>query len=124
YLFGSRWIAFAVATAVAVVCGILVWMLSPWIEHHTLVPLFLGCFAVPIYAILHIQDGIARSYNWINLALLPPYIVRQLLLVGLMAVVYVAGLPTDATTVVIVAAGSLWVTALGQMLLLNRRLRA
>ena len=38
---------------------------------------------------MQMQDGIARSYNWIDLALLPPYIVaRQLMLRSLMAAAY------------------------------------
>jgi O-antigen/teichoic acid export membrane protein len=124
YLSGSRWIAFSVATAVAGVGLLCVYLLSPWIEHHTIVPLYLGCMAIPIYAVLHTQDGIARTYDWINLALLPPYIVRQLLLIGMMAGAFFAGIATDATTAVVVAVISLWLSALGQMIMLNRRLRA
>ena len=49
--------------------------------------------------------------------------MRQLVVVVLMTAAWFAGAPTDAVSAVIIAAISIWLTALGQMLLLNRRLK-
>ena len=37
-------------------------------------PLYIACVGLPLFALGSMQDGIARSYNWINLALMPPYV--------------------------------------------------
>ncbi|MCZ7643303.1 MAG: hypothetical protein M5U33_12310 [Pseudorhodoplanes sp.] len=63
------------------------------------------------------------SYNWAALALLPPYILRPLAVIALMGGAWLAGLPADAVIAIAIAAIALWLTALGQTLLLNRRLR-
>ena len=44
-----------------------------------MLPFYLACAALPVYGLTFMTDGLARSYNWINLALLPAYIVRPLL---------------------------------------------
>lgn len=123
YLAGSRWMAFGIATATALLCALAIHLARPWLDDYTIVPLLLACVCLPVYGVMHVQDGIARSFNWVNLALVPAYIVRQLVVVVLMAAAWLAGAPTDAVSAVIIAALSIWLTALGQMLMLNRRLR-
>jgi len=50
--------------------------------------------------------------------------VRQLLLTALMAAAYLAGLPMNAVTAIIMAGISIWLPTLGQLLVLNSRLAA
>jgi O-antigen/teichoic acid export membrane protein len=122
YLSGSRWMAFGIATATALLCALAIHLARGWLDDYTIVPLLLACVCLPVYGVMHVQDGIARSFNWVNLALVPAYIVRQLVVVVLMAAAWLAGAPTDAVSAVIIAAISIWITALGQMLMLNRKL--
>ena len=61
---------------------------------------------LPFYALMQMQDGIARSYNWVQLALLPMYVIRHVVMLAMVAAAYVLDLPTDAVTVV-VGAGDL-----------------
>ena len=68
------------------------------------------------------QSGIARSYNWIRLALAPTYVLRQIALIALMGLAYVAGLPMDAVTTMLVCLITVWGCTLGQSVFLNRRL--
>ena len=70
------------------------------------------------------QDGISRSYHWINLALLPLYVIRPLAIIALMALAFAAGYPTDAVTAMTAAVIATWATTIGQLLTLNRRLAA
>jgi O-antigen/teichoic acid export membrane protein len=70
-----------------------------------------------------VQDGISRSHDWVTLGILPTYIVRQLLLTALMAAAWFSGFPLDAVTAIALAGLSIWLPALGQMVVLNRRLR-
>jgi O-antigen/teichoic acid export membrane protein len=122
FLSGSRWLAFVVATLLSLAGLAAVHLLAPWLDQATVIPLYVACLILPMYGLLHLQDGIARSYNWINLALVPPFIFRPLLLLALLGAAHILGYPTDATTGIAAAAISIWLTALGQMLLLNRKL--
>jgi O-antigen/teichoic acid export membrane protein len=122
YLAGSRWLAFAFATVLAGIGASCVYLLESKLDHYTIAPLYLACLTLPLFALMNVQDGIARSYNWPHLALLPNYILRQALLIALMAAVYTAGYPTNAVTAIVLVAITVWMTALGQLFLLNRRL--
>lgn len=122
FLVGSRWMAFGIATLMGLLGAVCVRLAEPWLNDYTIVPLYLGCIALPIAGVLNTQDAISRSYNWINLALLPQYVVRQLLLIVLMGAAYAWGFAADATTTVVVAGLSMWLAGLGQMIVLNRRL--
>ena len=61
------------------------------------------------------------ALNWVQLALLPMYVIRHVLMLAMVAAAYVLNLPTDAVTVVSVLVISLALTALGQAWVLNRR---
>ena len=83
----------------------------------------LACVGLPLFTLGRLQDGMARSYDWINLALMPPYVIRSLLLIGAMARGLWLKLPTDASTAMLAAVATTWVTVIGQTLVMNRRLR-
>ena len=68
------------------------------------------------------RAAIARSYDWVNLGLAPNYILRQLVLLGLMALVYAVGLPTDAVTGTLVGVIAVSSVSVGQLVVLNRKL--
>jgi O-antigen/teichoic acid export membrane protein len=71
-----------------------------------------------------VQAGIAQSYDWPNLAMLPFFIIRQSAITALMGAAFLFGLATDAVTAMIVVIICTWAVAVGQMLVLNRRLKA
>jgi O-antigen/teichoic acid export membrane protein len=122
FLSGSRWLAAGVSTGVALFAIATVYGLSNWLDHYLVVPLFLACLCLPMYALAGVQDGIGRSYNWLMVGLAPPYILRPLLLILIMAGAYAAGYPVTAVTAMVAAVGATWLTALIQLLLLNRQL--
>jgi O-antigen/teichoic acid export membrane protein len=122
FLLGARWLAFGVATAIGAAGVGAVWLLEPWLDHPVVVPLLLACAALPIYGLTHMQEGIARSYNWVNLANLPPYVIRQLVLIALMGSAYALGFATDAASATIMGVASYWIMCAGQFLVLNGRL--
>jgi O-antigen/teichoic acid export membrane protein len=121
YLNGSRWLAFVIATAIAVV-AIAMTAVLPGIARHSTVPLALACFGLPALGIAEVQSGIARSYNWINLALAPHFVFRQLILLGLVGIGYLCGMTTDAVTMMLLTVAALWICTIAQLALLNRRL--
>jgi O-antigen/teichoic acid export membrane protein len=120
---GSRWFATGIALCVAAVCAGCVWLLEPWLDRYMLIPLYLACLAFPAYALNNVQEGISRSYDWIGLSMMPAYVARQLLLTILMAAAYFANLPMDAVTAMIAAGLSVWLPVIGQLILLNRKLK-
>jgi O-antigen/teichoic acid export membrane protein len=123
FLSRSRWIAAASATTIAGIGILLVRLLEPHLERDVLLPLSIACVALPFYSVMQMQDGIARSYNWIPLALLPPYVVRHVVMLILVSLAFLFGFPTNAETVVTAVAIALALTVFGQTLVLNRKLK-
>jgi O-antigen/teichoic acid export membrane protein len=123
FLSGSRWLAFGVATAVGGVGAIGVTTIAPYLDQFTVVPLYLACVTIPIYGLVQVQAGIAQSYDWPNLALMPFYIWRQITLTALMGAAYLFGAPTGAVTAMIVAVVTTWAVTIGQLIALDRRLK-
>jgi len=114
FLAGSRWLAFGIATAIAVIGALGVTLLAPYLDHFAVVPLYLACVIIPIYGLVQAQSG---------LAFMPFFIIRQLAITVLMGAAYVFGAPTDAVTAMIVAVVTTWAVTVGQMLVLNWRLK-
>jgi O-antigen/teichoic acid export membrane protein len=123
FLAGSRWLSFAIATAIAAIGAIGVTLLKPWLDSYTVIPLYLACVTLPIYGLVQTQAGISISYNWSNLALFPFYIWRQLAITVLMGAAFLFGAPTDAATAMIIAVATAWLVTVGQMFVLNRKLK-
>ena len=124
FLTGSRCLAFGLASAIGAVGAVGVTWLSPWLDHFAIVPLYLACLTIPIYGLVQVQAGIAQSYDWPNLALMPFYIWRQLTITVLMGAAYLFGAPTDAATAMIIAVVTTWAVTIGQLDMLDRRLTA
>jgi O-antigen/teichoic acid export membrane protein len=123
FLAGSRWLAFAIATVIGAVGALGVTLLAPWLDHFVIIPLYLACVTIPIYGLVQVQAGIAQSYDWPNLALMPFYIWRQLAITVLMGAIWLIGAPTSAVTAMIVAVATTWAVTMVQLGLLNRRLK-
>jgi O-antigen/teichoic acid export membrane protein len=121
FLAGGRGLALVIGAAIAAVAVGFV-TLAPVVGTMTALPLGLACATVPAFAVATVQSGISRSYNWINLALVPTYVLRQIVLIALMALAYAAGLPMDAVTTMLACLVTVWACTLGQTLFLNRRL--
>jgi O-antigen/teichoic acid export membrane protein len=122
FLSGSRWMTFAVSAVVSVLLAGVVKMLSPYIDAREIVPLYIGCLTLPAFVVANTQDGIARSHDWMRLGLMPQFIVRQSLIIGLTAGAFALGFNLGATAAMLASAAAVWIAMIGQMLVLNRRL--
>jgi O-antigen/teichoic acid export membrane protein len=122
FISGSRWVALGVSIAIAGVAAGSVHLAEPWLDNYTVIPLYLACMIMPAYALSNVQEGIARSYDWFALSMMPGYVIRQLLLTVLMGAAYVAHQSMTAVTAMIIAGVSIWLPILGQLLVVNRRL--
>ena len=120
----SRWLALGISSVIAVACVVAIMLVQPWLNDYERWPLYLACLAFPVCGLLQVQAGIARAHNWVQLAQLPTFVIRQLLLIGLMGAAYFAAFPTGAVTGVLVSVASVWVIGIGQLVMLNRKLAA
>lgn len=119
---GGRITAFALGTSFAVAGAAGLWLIAPNIDNHYVLPLYLSLVCVPMFALTDIQDGLGRGQAWMGVALIPPYVLRPLLLLLAMAGAHFAGLPMTAVTAAGAAVFATWLTASVQTLLINRRL--
>jgi len=122
FLSGSRWMTFAVSTAVSLLLAGVIKLLAPRIDASEIVPLYIGCLTLPAFVVANTQDGIARSHDWMRLGLMPQFIVRQSLIIGLTAGAFALGFHLGATAAMLASAAAVWIAMIGQMLVLNRRL--
>jgi O-antigen/teichoic acid export membrane protein len=123
FLAASRWLAFLIATGIGLIGAVGVTLLGTRLDNFVIVPLYLACVTIPVCGLVQIQAGIAQSYDWPNLAFMPFYIWRQLAITVLMGLVWLIGASTDAVTAMIVAVVATWAVTIGQLVLLNRRLK-
>lgn len=124
FLSGSRWLVLGVSTAVTCLGIAATWSLHGVIADYYLVPLVVAFFCLPGYALTDIQDGIARSQSWIDLALIPPYIMRPFLLVAMLGIVVWAGFPATALSALVAALVATYLTTIAQLAIMERRLDA
>ncbi len=122
FLAGSRWMTFAVSAVVSALLAGLVKLLSPWLGVGEVVPLYIGCVTLPAFVVASTQDGIARSHDWMRLGLMPQFIIRQSLIIGVTAGMFVLGFHLGATAAMAASAAAVWIAMIGQMVALNRRL--
>ena len=122
FLTGSRLLVVILSTLIALLAAIVVWFAEPMLSAVLILPLYLACLTLPLYGLIMLQDGVARSYDWMNVALVPLYIFRPLAIIALMAAGYLVGLTADAKSAMIASVIAPWATALLQLILLNRHL--
>ena len=123
FLSGSRWLVFAFGTSVALIGALIIYALGPRVDAHLVWPYYFALAALPFFALTVMSDGIARAYNWIDVALLPAYIVRPLTFITGVACLYAAHMPLNTTSVMAVLAVTSWIAALLQILQLDRKLK-
>ncbi len=125
FLARSRWLAVGSATVLAATGILTVRLLEPYLASYIVLPLSIACATLPFYTLMQMQDGIARSHNWIHVALLPTYVVRHLLMLIVVSAAYLLNFPATAemaVMAVMAVAGALTLTVIGQTIVLNRKL--
>lgn len=122
-LFGGRLFAIGLSTAVAAAAGGLLWLFGDAIAEHYALPIFLALFCLPLFTLTEVHDGVGRGCAWMGIALLPPYVLRPLLLLGTMAAATSLGFSADAVTAAGAAIVATWLTAIVQLGVIQSLLR-
>lgn len=120
---GGRLAAVGLGTVVALLGLAGLALFGQTLSSPYVLPLYLALVCVPLYALTDVQDGIGRGQAWLDLALLPPYVLRPMLLLGAMFVAYLSGLEMKAETAAGAAIIATWCSGIVQALLINGRLR-
>ncbi|GAA6212880.1 flippase [Hyphomicrobiales bacterium 4NK60-0047b] len=122
-IFQSRVITLLVSTALMCISLALLFLLKDYVESYVFLPAILVLLCLPAYAITDLHDSMARGYSWMNMALIPPFLLRPMLILFGMAAAYAAGLPLTALTAISVAVGATWLTSVIQIAFLHPRIR-
>jgi len=123
FLLGARLFGFALGSVVAAAGMLALWLYGDALAHYTVLPLFLALICIPLFTVADFQDGIGRGQAWMISALLPPYVLRPLLVLLAMAGAGLAGFEMSATTAAAAAIAATWSAALVQMAILHVKLR-
>jgi O-antigen/teichoic acid export membrane protein len=118
-------LVFAPSMATLVAClGILLTHLAPGaVAPGWLWPILLAAFILPLFALQDFLEGIARAMNWPQVAIAPPYILRQgLIALGMVAAVF-AGAPATAATAMAATLAATALAVVVQAIWLGIRLR-
>ncbi|MGE4250655.1 MAG: lipopolysaccharide biosynthesis protein [Parvibaculaceae bacterium] len=121
FLRTGRVITALAAIAFAVLAVLVVTGSSGLVEPVYVLPLTIALISLPAYGLTDFQDGIGRAQGWIDLALIPPYIVRPILLFAFIGIAYALARPPDAATAALALVAACWLTALVQYLAQKRR---
>ena len=119
---GGRLFSVSVSTAVMLTGMLILYLLGERVSSVYVMPVYLALVCVPMFTLSDVQDGIGRANAWMGVALVPPYILRPLMVLVAMFSFYALGFPMEAKTAAGAAIIASWIAALTQTLLLNRRL--
>ena len=122
-IFQSRFITLIISTSLMVLSLALIVFFKDHLHNYLYLPALLVLICLPAYALTDLHDSMARGYSWMNLALIPPFLLRPLLILAVMAILYLAGSPMTAVTAITAAVIATWVTSLIQILMLEPRLQ-
>ncbi|MEM7299841.1 MAG: lipopolysaccharide biosynthesis protein [Pseudomonadota bacterium] len=120
---GSLSYSFGAATLIAIVGISGVFLLSDLLTNYYVLPLYLGAICLPMLALSEVQDGVARAFNWPNIALTPTFIIRPMLILVAFGGALSLGYSATAETALIATIGATYVASLYQLLSLRRSLK-
>lgn len=123
FIVGGGALVLAGAATSAAAAGALLWAWPGTLEPDLARALALALLVLPAFSAQDFLEGVARSFHWTGLAIAPPYLLRQALIIAAMAGGVALGLPpTPSLAVACVLAATLASLAV-QAALLARRLR-
>lgn len=96
----------------------LVFALKDAIEPYYVAPLFVGLLCVPVWTLLNQLEATARAFGWVNVAYVPGYILRPLLLMAFVGGALLFGGTPDAVTALWAMIGACVIAALAQGLVI------
>lgn len=118
----GRLFVFAAATMVAGVGLLGLVLFGSYLAKPYVWPAYLALVCIPMITLSDAHDGIGRGGGWMGASLLPPYVLRPLLILAAMVVLHELGWQLGAETAMGAAVIATWACVAVQYLLLRRRL--
>lgn len=122
-IFQSRLVTLVTSTTLMLISFILIFLFKGHMADYVILPALLVLICLPAYAITDLHDSMARGYSWMNLALIPPFLLRPMLILLVMASAYFAGLPMTAVTAISAAVIATWLTSIIQIIVLTPHIK-
>lgn len=120
-VFTSRVFVLLASSTIAAIGIAGVTLFSGFMENYYVIPFYLGLICLPMIAMSEVAEGTARAQNWGNLALMPIYILRPLLILAFMAGALLAGFEPSAVTAIVSTIVATLATAVYQVLVTAHR---
>ena len=120
----GRLLPLAASTLIAGAACLVLQLWGHLLSSHYLLPALIALACVPMITLSDVQDGIGRGRGWLATALLPPYVLRPLLVLLAMVAAHEIGLAMSAVTAAGAAVVGTWVAGVVQTVLVERRLKA
>jgi O-antigen/teichoic acid export membrane protein len=122
FLVGGRLLSFSLGLSAAIVGLAVLLALRNRISDHYELPGLLALACLPLYTLAAAQDGIARTYNWINVAIVPAFVAQPLIVLAIVVVDHLLDLPVTAVVAMVATVTAIWTSVLMQAVILQRRL--
>lgn len=84
------------ALAVALLGAAILALAPDWVSAPYRAPLLVAALVLPLFAMQDFLEGLARSQNWAVLAIAPPYLLRQTVMMATMVAATLLGAPAEA----------------------------
>ena len=123
FLLTGQMVSLVAGALCAAVCAGLLLAFPGLVASYYLWPLIIALLCLPAFALTDFQDGLGRAQGWFDLALIPPYILRPLLLLALAGAAFLFLGEADARMAAAALAGATMIAAAVQFALIARRLR-
>jgi O-antigen/teichoic acid export membrane protein len=107
----------------ALIGGAVLWFGQGWIDDAYLWTFVFALLVVPVLALQDYVEAIARSFNWVGLAIAPPYILRQSLIGTALIASMIMGAPAQAWVAIACTLVASTISVAVQTAVLLRRLR-
>ena len=120
---GSRIHGFLAATFLAALGALGLYKFGESLASYYLIPIYLSAITLPMLAIAEVQDNLSRAFNWADLSLWPTFVVRPAIILLIMWLAVRYGAPPNAITAMGSVIGATYLTSIGQLIGLARRMR-
>jgi O-antigen/teichoic acid export membrane protein len=116
---GGAMAALSLAAILALGGALLLWLTQSLLSPDYVLPFAIALMVLPVFTLQDYLEGLARSFNWMTLALGPPFMIRPLLIVLGMITATLLGAPPAAwvaTASTLVAASVATAIQAGQLI--------
>ncbi|TGD96607.1 lipopolysaccharide biosynthesis protein [Methylobacterium nonmethylotrophicum] len=114
----------AAAAALAVIGAAVLWFVPGLVTGAQTAAILVAALVLPLFALQDFCEGVARGRDWTLLAVAPPYLLRQGLIMGLMLAAVGIGAPAEASVAVACTLAATALSLAFQAAILLRRLAA